>query len=102
MPRIGADSVDETFDPIILTQLLKAKPAAFAVALRLSRIAKSRQAIEAVIETLASSLRDSGIKRSVLATLPIGALSDLRWLAEETGQPDLGAALTLAHGNQAQ
>lgn len=100
MPRIGADSVDEIFDPIILTQLLKRKPTAFAVALRLSRIAKSRQAIEAVIETLASSLRDSGIKRSVLATLPIEALPDLRWLAEETGQPDLSAALTLAHGNQ--
>ena len=43
-----------------------------------------------------------GIKRSVLATLPIEALADLRWLADETGQPDLSAAVTLVHGNQDQ
>ena len=102
LQRIGRDSFDGTFDTVILAQLLKRKPAAFAVALRLARIVKSSQAIEAVIETLASSLHDSGIKQSVLATLPIEALPDLRWLAEETGQPDLSAALALVHGDQNQ
>ncbi|HXS02491.1 MAG TPA: hypothetical protein VN724_18105, partial [Pyrinomonadaceae bacterium] len=99
VPRAGVNFVDDAFDPIFLKQLLKRKPATFAVALRLSRMIKSRQATGALIETLASSLRDSGIKRSLLPSLPIEALPDLRWLAEETGQPDLAAALTLLHGN---
>jgi ATPase family associated with various cellular activities (AAA) len=100
MQRIGPEFFDSIFDAVTLAQFLQQKPAAFAVALRLSRIAKSPKATEAVIECLASSLRISGIKRSVLATLPIEALPDLRWLAEETGQPDLNAALTLLQGGE--
>jgi len=85
----GQEFFDRTFDSFVLDRLLHGKPAAFAVALRLARLTRSARAIEAVEECLAPRLRRSKVAQSAIANLPIAALPDLEWLANESKNPEL-------------
>jgi hypothetical protein len=89
----GQEFFDRTFDTFVLGRLLQEKPAAFAVALRLARVSRSVRAIEAVEECLAPRLTRSKVGQSAIENLPIAALPDLEWLANESKNSELKSAV---------
>lgn len=89
----GQEFFDRFIDPVVLGRLLYEKPAAFAVALRLARVSRSSRFLEVVGECLASRLQRSGMNSSVIGDLPISALKDVTWLANELGNRELKHAV---------
>lgn len=81
------------FDPFVLTRLLYQNPLAFAIALSLARITKSKRAADAIVECLRSSMRDYPTERSLLDSVPLAAIDDLRWLVETSGSEELNSLL---------
>jgi hypothetical protein len=75
------------------SRLLDQKPTVFAVALSIARNILSPQAIDIILKRLIRPLHRVDGGRSILGTLPIAALNDLKWLANKTNDPVLNAAL---------
>jgi len=86
----GDELFEQTVDSHVLTRLLRTKPAVFAFALRFARITGSKQGIDAMIESLTAAFNKS---RHTLSTLPISAMPDLKWLVDQSGNPNLYTAL---------
>jgi hypothetical protein len=87
------ESFARFFDSISLIRLMNRKPSVFAVLVSLARNTKSRRAIKAVISCLTTKPHQADGARLLIGQLPISALSDLKWLAETTGDPEIKLAL---------
>jgi hypothetical protein len=77
--------VERAFHP----RLFREKPAALAVVLRVARLAQSPRTAAAVTEMLMSMLHQTGVDYSLVGSLPISAISDVAWLANETQSAEL-------------
>lgn len=93
LTKRGQESFDRFFDHFVGGRLLHEKPAAFAIALRLARITQSSRTLEVIGNCLLSRLQRSGRNSSVIGDLPISALSDVVWIANEMGNRELKHAI---------
>ena len=69
------------------------KPTAFVVLLALARITKSPRLFKAVTDSLMPGSSQMDTNNTLLASLPLSSLSDLKWWAETTGDADIKSAL---------
>jgi len=89
LQRMDLAFFERALDPCYLLE-----PTAFAVLLRLARITESPRATELVLSYLISSLHQPSKGRVSLETLPLIALSDLKWLAKTTASPEINSVLS--------
>jgi hypothetical protein len=84
---------DEYFDRTSnLHQLVIRAPrsvASLAVLLAIARLFDSKQLVETLVSTINQRIQSGNLTDSQMSLLPISVLSDLRWLAELTREPEL-------------
>jgi len=92
--ELRPDFFEENFHSTRLNSVFDRKPAALAVWLAFARLLKSRGSIQSLSKVTTEYFRRRGGIVNGLDSLPISSLADLRWLAEESQDNDLKAAIS--------
>ena len=87
--RTHVEEYFESFRQLHLRYLALKQPRVFGRLLRLARLTGSQRGATMMLESLAPFLSSRGRAQRLWERLPLSALADLRWLAEQTMNPPL-------------
>jgi hypothetical protein len=76
-----------------LRAILRRNPSTISLLLTIARLTNHRNLTEALNEAISELLRRGDGGKALVAALPISTLSDLRWLANESSNAQLGSVL---------
>ena len=67
--------------------------ATLAVSLTLARLCHSKRLLKTLADTISQRIQSGNLTEGQMSLLPIAAISDLRWLAEEAEAPEIRGLL---------
>ena len=93
--EMGSGFFESNLNLAYLNNVFERKPSAMATWLTFARMANSRRMIDSLSQVISEFFRRRSGSSIGLGLLPISALSNLHWLARESGNADLAAALSV-------
>jgi hypothetical protein len=87
--RMDPEFIDRIFNEHQLFGRTSRPMASLAVSLALARLCHSRRLVESLAGTISRRIQSGNLTEGQMSLLPIAAISDLRWLAEETKVPEI-------------